>query len=598
MLADRVAAGELPPVAERLPQEPKVLVALPPEWLVPEIGNYGGDLRIAGPAVRYDDDGFAMHVEALVSSPGLLGDNLTPNILQSFEVNDAGTEFSLTLRQGLRWSDGTPVTTEDVRFAWEDVWNNEELAPSGPPPHYRAGGRPSGDPMEVEILDAYAFRIVFTDSYGGFLTALGVQEWRSYDELLKPSHDLKRFHAKYANPGDLQALALKSGVETWAELFHHMDADGSAFMDERSLGLPKLTPWILSETSDEGATLERNPYYFKVDAAGNQLPYIDRVVFTHVPDEELLAARQFAGKVDYASETVVMPKLELYRHSSDEGNFNLKLGSHHRTSGVAFLNLTFDDPAWRAVVQEVRFREALSHAIDRVDFIESLYYGLGEPSRLNPTEYDPSLADQLLDEIGMTGRDAEGWRLDSDGNPFAVDFVCSPRSYDTIAAARLYIYYWQSVGIRCAIETVAWEILQERARANIHRATVLSESSPLWFSQSFGWEWWAPLWDQWWTSSGEEGEEPTETYKAFRSKVEGVMSVRPDLGRAVVAPEVRQMLYEDIWYFIPAGNQKRPRIESRDFGNVTSNEQAFSIAQTFAMEQVFYRTSSSRDEPS
>ena len=598
MLADRVAAGELPPVAERLPRNPKLVEALPPDWLSPEVGSYGGSLRVSGMATQYDADGQMMHLEALLSSPGVVGQNLRPNILESFQANDAGTEFALTLREGLRWSDGTPVTTEDVRFAWEDVWSNAELAPTGPPPQYRAGGRPSGSPMLVEIVDTRAFKVSFSGSYGGFPAALGVQDWRSYDELLKPSHYLRRFHAKYANPQDLQTQALRSGLETWAEYFHYKDADSLAFMSERSLGMPKLTPWVLLETSDEGSVLERNPYYFKVDAAGNQLPYIDRIVYTVVPDEEALAVRQFAGEVDYASEAVVMPRLEHYRANSDSGNYNLKLGTLHRTCGVAFLNLSFDDPAWRTVVQDVRFREALSHAIDRADFIETLYYGLGEPSQLNPNDYDPDLASQLLDEMGMTERDGEGWRLDPEGNPFSIDFECAPVQYDTVPAAHLYAFYWDSVGVKCTVQTVDWETLQVRARANAQKATVLFEDSPLWFSQSFAWDWWGTLWNQWWSSGGEEGEEPPEEYKAFRSKVETIMAVAPDVGRGVVAPEVGQMLYEHIWYFVPALNLKRPRIESRGLGNVISNEQAFSIAQTAAMEQVFFRSSSAQDQTS
>ncbi len=591
MLAERVSAGELPPVSDRLPLEPKLVNALPSECLSPEIGHYGGSLRIAGPDVQYDDDGTMIHVEALLCSPGIQGDNMSPSILRAFEANSAGTAFVLTLREGLRWSDGVPVTTEDVRFAWEDVWNDEELAPAGPPPQYRAGGRPSGGPMVVEITDEYTFRLTFSGSYGGFPTALAVQDWRSYDELVKPSHYLKRFHAKYANPDELQALAVKSGVATWTVLFRCRGADSWAFMAERSLGMPKLTPWILTEVSDERATLERNPYYFKVDEAGNQLPYIDRVEYSHVPDEESLSARQFAGDVDYASETIVMPKLELYRENSDAGNYNLKLGNLHRSSGVAFLNLTFDDPAWRQVVQDARFREALSHAIDRVDFIETLYYGLGEPSQLNPNEYDPDLANQILDEIGMAERDADGWRLDPEGNPFAIDFECSPQYYDTVPAARLYSFYWQTVGVKCSVQTIDWDLLQDRARTNSHKATVLFESSPLWFSQSYAWDWWSRLWNQWWASGGEDGEEPPDAYKAFRSKVETIMAVTPDAGRQVVAPEVRQMLYESIWYFVPTANQKQPRIESRDLCNVTSSEQSFSIAQTLAMEQAFYRSS-------
>jgi len=598
MLAEQVAAGELPPVVERLPTRPATAAALPAEWLTPEIGAYGGELRIAGLSAQSDDDSWLIQVEALLSSPGALGDNPVPNILENFVANDAGTEFVLAIRAGLRWSDGKPVTTEDVRFAWEDVWNNEELSPAGPPPQYRAGGRPSGGPMLLEILDTHSFRVTFSGSYGGFPTALAIQDWRSYNELLKPSHYLQRFHARYANPDELQAHAVKSGVETWTELFHLKDADSRAFMSEHASGMPTLSPWILMHASDEGALLERNPYYFKVDLAGNQLPYIDTVRYSRQPTREALADSHFAGEVDYASEGIVMPQLRLYRENSDAANYDLKLGTFHRTSGVAFLNLTFDDPAWRTVVLDVRFRQALSHAIDRNDFIETLYFGLAEPSDLNPNEYDSDLANQLLDEMEMAGRDAEGWRTDPEGNPFSIDFACSADLYDTVPAARLYMFYWQNIGLKCTLQTTDLDVLQERAKENAHKATVRFEHSPLWFCQDYAWDWWGPRWNQWWASGGEDGEEPPDGYKAFRSKVETIMALAPDLGRAVVAPEVGQMLYQDVWYIVPVANQKRPRIESRDLGNVMSNEEAFSLGQTLAMEQVFYRTGSVGDESS
>jgi peptide/nickel transport system substrate-binding protein len=290
--------------------------------------------------------------------------------------------------------------------------------------------------------------------------------------------------------------------------------------------------------------------------------------------------------------------LEHYRENSEDGGYNLKLGTFHRTSGVAFLNLTYDDPGWRAMVQDARFRLALSHAIDRFDFIETLYFGLAEPSHLNPNEHSPVLASQILDELGMTERGADGYRLDPEGNPFVIEFECAPDTYDAVPAARLYMYYWQRIGINCTLKIVERDLLQERARTNAHKATVHYEQSPLWYCHDFGWLWWGPLWNQWWATGGDgdaEGEEPPDAYKAFRSKVETIMAVSPDAGRRTVAPEVGQMLYENVWYIVPVANQKRPRVEGRRLGNVTSNEKSLAPAQALAMEQVFFRSESATE---
>lgn len=133
--------------------------------------------------------------------------------------------------------------------------------------------------------------------------------------------------------------------------------------------------------------MERNPYFFKVDA-GNQMPYIDRIEFTTVADEEVRALKQFAGESDYGAEVVTMPKIELYKANETQGNYNLKFGNIHRTAGAVFLNQTFPDPNYQKVVQDLRFRQALNMALDRQEIIDAVYYGYAEPTTLVPSKYD------------------------------------------------------------------------------------------------------------------------------------------------------------------------------------------------------------------
>jgi peptide/nickel transport system substrate-binding protein len=591
MLAERVAAGDLPPIEERLPLEPKIVNAMPPDWLDPEVGKHGGTMRLAGQAVQYDNDGYMMHCTPLLNTPGIQGDNITPNILKSMDVNEDNSEFTFTLREGLKWSDGVPLTTEDLRFTWEDCILNEEYSPSGPGSQYRTGSRIENNPMTVEIIDDYTFKCTFDGVYGGFPVALAIQSWRSYNELFQPKHFMQQFHPDYADPDELQAMIEENNFETWVQLFNFKGFNSWDYFRERVLDVPKLTPWILVEASDERCVTERNPYYWKVDTAGNQLPYIDRIEYTHVPDSEVLSVKQFAGEVDYGCETVGMPKLALFRENEDQGNYFLKVGNIHRTSGVAFLNLTYPDEAWRKVVQNVDFRRALSVAIDRVELIDAVYYGLGEPSHLNPNEYDPDLANELLDSIGMDQRDADGWRLDPDGNPFVIEFdVWGTVFYDNLPTAELYTQYWKDVGINTTLQSIDDSLYGQRRAANESKATTIFDVSTLWFYQAYGWAYWDVLWNTWWGTQGEQGEEPPDDYKALRAKVQTIMEVTPDVGRWEVTPEVEQMIYDNVYYFVPTVNQKQPRIESKDFGNVSDNEMAFSIVQTLSMEQVYYKS--------
>ncbi len=168
---------DLPSVEERLPDVPKIVNEFPPEQLAFEIGQYGGTLRTATNDVSFNPDIFVMANEPLINTPGIIGEEFTPNILEDFEVNQEQTDFTFYMREGLKWSDGEPVTVEDVRFTIEDVIFNEELTPVFPS-WLRDQGNPEGEPMTFEVLNDYTFKITFNEPYGGFLARIAIQGWR------------------------------------------------------------------------------------------------------------------------------------------------------------------------------------------------------------------------------------------------------------------------------------------------------------------------------------------------------------------------------------------------------------------------------------
>ena len=135
MLAELVRAGKIPPVEERLPKKPFVVgpgVLLPKGDLDFEIGRYGGTMRLIHHMPDLELSFFIMNNEPLVSCPGITGTNIQGNIVESYKVSPDWKTFTFKLREGLKWSDGVPVTTEDVQFTYEDFLLNEQLTPFFP----------------------------------------------------------------------------------------------------------------------------------------------------------------------------------------------------------------------------------------------------------------------------------------------------------------------------------------------------------------------------------------------------------------------------------------------------------------------------------
>ena len=199
MLDELVQAGKIPPVEERLPGQPFVVgpgVYLTrenlPDWTP---GEYGGTLRSVQNEADWNADVFVAIDEPFLMAPKISDQGIICNVCQEYKVSDDNKIFTFTLRKGLKWSDGEPVTTEDVRFAWEEVQNNTVVYPDGPDTVFRTGYSPDGNLARFDFPDDYTFTITFDAPYGGFLRALAIEGWVGYTILLEPAHYLKL--AKY-----------------------------------------------------------------------------------------------------------------------------------------------------------------------------------------------------------------------------------------------------------------------------------------------------------------------------------------------------------------------------------------------------------------
>ena len=444
-LAEQVRAGKLPPVDKRLPQKPLVV---PLGEGGTTLGRPGGTLHTLAGRSR-DTRLFAIYGYArLVGYDRSL--KIVPDILESLEVQE-GRTFTLHLRRGHRWSDGHAFTTEDFRYYWEDVANNKELSPSGPPRDLLV----DGEPPQFEVLDETTVRYTWSKPNPHFLPRMA---GASPLFVFRPAHYLKQFHKKYS-PKLQRAEAQGSATRRWAAVHNRMDN----MYEGDNPDLPTLQPWHnTTRLPADRFVAVRNPYFHRVDERGRQLPYIDRFVLA-VADPKLIPAKAGAGDADLQARDLNFNNYTFLKQGEKQNGYRTLLWRPGRGSHVAlFPNLNVNDPVWRSLLRDVRFRRALSLAIDRSLVNQVLYFGLAieanntvlETSPLYRPEYrtawaryDRKGANQLLDEIGLKrGRDR--MRKLPDGRPLEIIVETAGESTEQTDVLELVRETWREVGIK------------------------------------------------------------------------------------------------------------------------------------------------------
>ncbi|HIC82082.1 MAG TPA: ABC transporter substrate-binding protein [Kiloniellaceae bacterium] len=465
-----LATDALPPLAERLPTEPRRDLPAREGW---QEGRYGGSLRLLSRAGRDARDLVLLgYARLMVWNEEL---ELEPDILKSVEVED-GRIFTLTLRAGHLWSDGTPFTTADFRFWWAEVANNREVSPRGLPPEMLVDGKPP----RFEVLDDTTLRFTWEAPNPLFLPALAAA---SPLFIYRPAHYLKRFHASYADEEDLTAQAEAMGLRTWAELFQRRDRPFRFDNPQR----PTLQPWIntVAPPADRFVA-RRNPYFHRVDGQGRQLPYIDEVILTRT-QARLMAAKAAAGDADLIARGLSFKDAAVLKEAEDRGRITLRLWPIGRGAQLAlYPNLNVISPGWRSVLRDVRFRRALSLATDRDELNQVLYSGTALPgaNTLLPgsplyseedrrawSDYDPEQANALLDEMGMLWRDNDGIRHLPDGR--RADLVIETADADAAETDALEVLtaQWRKIGIAVLIRSQGRQATRQRVRSG---ATAMS----------------------------------------------------------------------------------------------------------------------------
>jgi peptide/nickel transport system substrate-binding protein len=455
MLKEMVDKGELPPVEERLPENPLVIP------VTESVGKYGGTLHrgFLGPSdynnyVRMVYDGLVRFAPD--------GGKVEPRLIESWESSDDFTNWTIHMRKGAKWSDGEPFTADDIMFWYEDVLLNTDLTPSLP----AWMKNKDGSPAVVAKVDDYTVTWAYKAPNTTLMMELANQDGgdKSYAVFL-PAHYLKQFHAKYANADELNKMVTDAAFKTWGELF--ATRKNPAENPDR----PVMAAWQpATRVSDDILVLKRNPYFVGVDSDGNQLPYIDEIQFKFFQDTQALNLAAIAGDFDMQERHMIMGNYPVLKENELAGKYRVITWPTFGGSDAAItFNQTYDkDPVVAELLQTKDFRVALSYAIDREQIKEAVFLGLGEarqpvPAPWNPyypgdeyahmyTEFDQAKANQLLDGIGLTQRDSDGFRLNKDGKPFSIEISVVPNFANWPDVAQMVAANWQEVGVRTIVQ--------------------------------------------------------------------------------------------------------------------------------------------------
>lgn len=530
--ADKVAAGELPGLAERLPKSPRLINVAA---MGRASGRHGGTMRM----LMGDQRDIRMmtiygYTRLVVYDDKL---ELAPDLLESYEV-ERGRIFTLRLRPGHRWSDGHPFTAEDFRYWWEDVANNKRLSPGGPPQAMLI----SGQPCRFEILDDLTLRYSWAEPNPVFLPALaGAQPLY----ITMPAHYLKQFHQRYAGKEELEQKVRNARVKDWGSLHERF----SRQYRPENPDLPTLDPWRnTTAIPAERFTFVRNPYFHRIDENGRQLPYVDEVTLT-IGSSALIPAKTAAGDTDLQARYLRFEDYTFLKGAAKRMNFEVRLWKRAEGASFALMpNLNAIDPVWRDLNRDVRYRRALSLAINRRDINRVIFFGLAKESgntalpesplydaalaQLNMTP-DLAEANRLLDEIGLAKRDGEGIRHFPDGRRLEFTIETAGASTEETDILDLIKQDFIAIGIKIHPRSSQLDVFRRRILAGqtimsgwtgMDNALVAAEMEPDALAPTspaqFNW----PRWGQYFDSGGREGEAPdlpeakelVALYKAWR----------------------------------------------------------------------------------
>ena len=591
MFVAKVKAGQLPAVDRRLPQEPMVVIPYQ------ECGKYGGTLRGLSRAL---ESGSAEVLSWRQVNLVRLADDLktiVPNVAKSYKWSDDRTSITFVLRKGHKWSNGAPFTADDVVFYFDDIIKNKDLHPTTPGTWVVAG-----KPITIEKIDEVTFKLSFAAPYPGLLHYLSTGG--SFFAAYAPKHHYMKYLLKYNPKADEDAKA--AGSENWVKHFHKIwskwkDAET---IPAHAVTRPTLESHILEvETDTQRRIFIANPYYFKIDSAGSQLPYFDRHHERFLNKEPALLAI-LNGEVDEKAQGIDLENFPVLKENETKGGYRLSMPPGQAAYPLSF-NITHRDPALRQIFADLRFRQAMSLALNRTEVNETLWFGLGKPQAALPLnvpfvteadrnyliKYDPGAANKLLDEMGLK-RGSDGIRLRPDGKPLTLLWEYTSQ-FASAGYVQLVQGYWRAVGIEINPKEITTQLMRQKAReggADIimewdvpFEPNIISEVelyTPPYRAES---PLYGAAWREWKVSKGARGEEPPNWVKRLYQLEEEWRTVIPDsprymeIGREMVRLNLDNMAIIGMVASLPG-----PTIVSRRLANVRDwTVQHYNYARTY-----------------
>jgi len=561
---------DLPAVADRIPAEP--LVVMPYDT----IGSYGGTFDALSNATESGTSDFmsVRHVNLVRYSDDL--ETIVPNIAKGWEWNDDFTQLTFFLRKGHKWSDGAPFGAEDVEFWYEGLAIDTNVREK--PKDYVLVG---GEPMSVDVIDAQTVRFNLPAPKPGLLSHFA----NHYAQAFQPKHFLGKFHPGVTPDADANAKAIgfENGYEViaayygssdWMDTATPMLTNASKVAGMPADTSPTLESHILVAESTEGRHLVANPYFHMVDTAGNQLPYISEQDELFVSESEVRLLKLVNGEVTYKAQALNLDYAPLLLENQEKSNFTVEMKPEVAIPTFAF-NVTSENMEKRKVFGNLKFRQAMSVAINRDEINEVVFFGLGAGQQFiafSPTpsfidskweqyfaQFDPDMANALLDEIGMKDTDGDGMRELPNGDKLVLNLQVATQAI-SIKQVELVGQHWKNVGIDNTVKEVTTDEFRSAMSSNQLDVTMYSKSQPLavilgiselflppydnYFNQRT-----AMLWAEYIDSDGASGVKPPEWAYQMIDDIGAFQSATPGsdesnaLGQALVKATAEHLLF-------------------------------------------------------
>ena len=558
---------DLPPVEQRLPVDPVVVTPLA------DIGRYGGTMRID----RNEWLTFPNVEGSLTISADMR--TVLPNLAESWKLSADGRRLTMTLREGVKWSNGVPHTSDDYLFVFNDLWHNEEYEPVTR--RIAQGGRAvkvSDRIFYYEFEDPNPQIVNYIAHYGNF--------------MLLPKHYYQNFHPAYVDRETLDRKIADMGFISWV-----MFIEACRLQDiEESAEPPTMDAFQIVEYTPKRTRMVRNPYYFKIDPAGQQLPYIDAVVSQDIESKEVIAAMSATGQLDFSAYELKTQDIPLLKLGELSGDIQVLIWNRLHSVDVAIeFNYNHEDKKLSSLYWERRFRVALSLALNREEMNQIIYFGRGTPRQVTAhpssrmfvpeyatayTQYDPDRARSLLDELGLKDVDGDGLREYPDGEPLTITLEFMDWETPKAITLELVSVYWREVGIDVRLKIVDMALQTARAHAGKMQMTGwhADRVTDIFMPQMV---WWAPVhsgfdntmwndWVRWHRTDGEIGTKPPAVIRELQQWSDEVYTTVDSERRIELGKKLLESNARNLWTIGTVGLAPQPVVISSKLRGVTN----------------------------